>query len=84
MKLKKLLPLLDGLNRCKIFVVGEEEPPIFEGYISDVPWTLLNYKLDFSNDEEPVSVWYEQGPKNEIMFPYFNIWITEEENNEVL
>ena len=83
MKLKKLLPLLDGLNRCKIFL-PEEEKPIFEGYVSDVPWTLTDCKLDFSDGEEPVSVWYEQGPKNEIVFPYFNICIIEEENNETL
>lgn len=86
MKLKKLLPLLDGLNKCKIFLAEEEkEEPIFEGYISDVPWTLLDYRLDFS-DEEPVSVWYEPELKSEIkvIVPYFNIWITGEENNEAL
>ena len=80
MKLGKILPLLDGMNKCKIFLAEDNEESIFEGYISDVPWTLLNYRLfaDASDDLSSISVWYMNGPKEEMIIPYFNIWITGE------
>lgn len=82
MKLKKVLPLLDSLNKCKIFLAedSEDEEPIFEGYISDVPWTLLNCQLyaDASEDLSSISVWYMNGKKEGTIVPYFNIWITGE------
>lgn len=80
MKLKKALPLFDGMDKCKIFLAENDEEPIFEGYISDVPWTLLNYKLyaDASDDLSSISVWYMNGPKEDTIIPYFNIWITGE------
>ena len=80
MKLGKILPLLDGMNKCKIFLAEDSEESIFEGYISDIPWTLLNYRLfaDASDDLSSISVWYMNGPKEEMIIPYFNIWITGE------
>jgi hypothetical protein len=69
MKLKKVLPLLDDLSHCKVFL-AETEELIFEGRIADVPWRLLECQL-FS---DKVGVWHNESEENGII-AYFNIWI---------
>lgn len=45
-KLKKILPLFEGGLHVEIYAIDEdEETPIFEGYIYETPWYLLNYYL---------------------------------------
>jgi hypothetical protein len=69
MKLKKILPLLDDLSPCKVFL-AETEELIFEGRIADVPWRLLECQL-FS---DKIGVWHKESGEDGII-AYFNIWI---------
>ena len=71
MKLIKILPLLDDLRHCKIFL-EETEELVFEGRIADVPWTLLDFQLF-----DKVGVWHDES-KEDATIAYFNIWITGE------
>ena len=71
MKLIKVLPLLDDLRHCKIFL-EETEELVFEGRIADVPWTLLDFQLF-----DKVSVWHNEAGEDATI-AYFNIWITGE------
>lgn len=55
MKLKNILPYIEKYINCRIFlVVGDEEDdtPVFEGFVDNIPWTLLNYKLIEAEDNE--------------------------------
>lgn len=45
-KLKKILPLFEVGLRVEVYAIDEDEDtPIFEGYLYDIPWHLLNYYL---------------------------------------
>ena len=57
MKLKKILPYIEKHINCRIFLVcGDDEDmdntPVFEGFVDNIPWTLLNYKLIEAEDNE--------------------------------
>lgn len=63
MKLKKLLPYLDALTKIRIFQnIGNEsyEPKwdiVFEGYVMDIPWSLINYRLiEAENNEDSEAI----------------------------
>jgi hypothetical protein len=56
MKLKKILPYLDGLCNTIVYVVNlkhpEDEEPVFEGLVMDIPWYLIEYHLIEAKDNE--------------------------------
>ena len=72
MKLMKVLPLLDDVRHCKIFL-AETEELVFEGRIADVPWTLIDFHI--FNDK--IGVWHNESGEDATI-AYFNIWITGE------
>lgn len=56
MKLKKLVKLFSFCDSVIIWG-SDNETPLFEGSILEIPWTFMNYKIGRKNkedDEEPI------------------------------
>jgi hypothetical protein len=49
MQLKDIIRLFDPLSYIRIYD-KEEEDSIYEGFVLDIPWYLLNYYVIFSDD----------------------------------
>lgn len=78
MKLKKVIKYLDQLSHCKIWV-NEEEDPMYEGSVMDIPWYLLDFSLDNDGDGEAISAAYDKQAKNPNHYSYFAIYLKEED-----
>jgi hypothetical protein len=58
MKLKKWLKYVDPIVDVKIFE-GEEEDPVFEGPLFDIPWGLTEHEIgrvDNTDKDEPIFI----------------------------
>ena len=78
MKLKKLIKLFDPLNYIKIFSnTQDEEEPIYEGIIFDIPWWIVELKIPqkLKNGEEPIHTWWveKEGHKEGILIVSVNL-----------
>lgn len=51
MKLKNWIKQVDGLSKVKIWGF-DEEIPLFEGWIDEIPWTIADYKIGRMNIED--------------------------------
>lgn len=67
MKLEKIIRLIDPLDRIILWSAediemaeraGDEPEPIYDGYIMDMPWYLLDFKIGrpAGDDEPPIYV----------------------------
>ena len=58
MKLKKLINMFDSLGRIRIYS-NEEEDPIYEGSILDIPWWIVEQPIAKEvNGDEPIHTWF--------------------------
>ena len=59
MKLKNWIKQVDSLNKVKIWGFDEKKP-LFEGWVDEIPWTIINYKIGRMNTtniiDEPVYI----------------------------
>ncbi len=74
MKLKKIIKYLDCLSYCKIWI-NDEENPIYEGSVLDIPWHLLNLSLNNDDRGQAIDAGYDKDATNS----YFAIFLLEEE-----
>lgn len=51
MKLKNWIKQVDGLSKVIIWGI-DEEIPLFEGWINEIPWTIVDYKIGRMNTED--------------------------------
>ena len=57
MKLKNWIKQIDSLSKVKIW--GDEEIPLFEGWINEIPWTIVDYKIgriNTADTDEPIYI----------------------------
>jgi hypothetical protein len=78
MKLKKIINYLDKRSFCKIWI-NDEEDPVYEGYIMDIPWYLLDYPLCNDSNGEAIGAVYDKDATNSNHRSYFAIFLLEEE-----
>lgn len=55
MKFKKWLKAVDPITDVRIYT-QEEEEPVFEGSMSDIPWYLLDYSIGTESNEKPIYI----------------------------
>ena len=59
MKLKNWIKQVDCLSKVKIWGF-DEEIPLFEGWIDEIPWTIADYKIGKMNTtnivDEPIYI----------------------------
>ena len=59
MKLKNWIKQVDSLNKVKIWGFDEKKP-LFEGWVDEIPWTIINYKIGRMNTtniiDEPIYI----------------------------
>ena len=57
MKLKDWIEIVDPIVDVTIWIENDDEP-IFEGNMMDIPWWLIDYEIGRRNDpEEPIYVY---------------------------
>lgn len=58
MKLKNWIKQIDSFN--KVIIWGfDDKTPLFEGWINEVPWTIIDYKIgrmNTANTDEPIYI----------------------------
>lgn len=50
MKLKKLLDIMYPFAKIEIYSNGDDNEPLYKGYIKDVPYTLVKYSIYIDED----------------------------------
>ena len=58
MKLKNWIKKVDSLSKVKIWGF-DEETPLFKGWINEIPWTIVDYKIGRMNTadtDEPIYI----------------------------
>ncbi len=81
MKLKKLLKVTDKLADVSIRTIeaikGAEEEVLYEGSVMEVPWTLVQYKLDTETKTDD-AVYIESKRECEGREPRLIIYVVED------
>ncbi len=75
MKLIDILRLM-SFDVDVIIYSGDDSEPLFKGGAHDVPWTLVNYELD--NSEDGAIFTYHETNEHGVIIPYVIIYIIEE------
>ena len=78
MKFKKVIKYLDKGSHCKIWI-NDEQDPVYEGSIGNVPWDLLNHPLNNDDDGEAIWASYDEKATNPNYCSYFAIYLKEED-----
>ena len=81
MKLKKFLKLIDPIGTYVVIWTpesAEEDKPIYEGDIFDIPWWLMECRIGRANDdlEEPIHI-YTQKNEHDVLIPTIVINVIE-------
>lgn len=50
MKLKKILKILPAYERVRVWG-NDEERPLYDGFVKDLPYDLINLKLSLGGDD---------------------------------
>ena len=80
MKLKNWIKQVDSLSKVKIWGF-DEEIPLFEGWIDEIPWTIVDYKIGRMNTadtDEPIYISIYTNERGETM-PIIVINVIEKE-----
>lgn len=69
MKMKKFIKLVDFLTTIRIFTPDDGDEPEWEGYLLEMPWYYLDYKIGrpAGDDEEPIYIYYDEDKRHNIM-----------------
>lgn len=77
-KLKELENIIDGCTKVRIWTQNDDDDtPSFEGYFMDIPWRLMDCRVDMSRQEEPIWITIEKN-QHDVYIPIIIISVFED------
>ena len=74
MKLKDVIKYFDMLIEVRIWLEGEDDEPVFKGFLMNIPWYFIEYELDASDEYGGFDVYTDE----ETNRPCLGIYLIEE------
>jgi len=85
MKLKKVIKYLNQESCCRIYIDHVKNNTwdiIFEGFVMEIPWWLLELPLHNTADGEAIECVYDKNPDKPYFNAYFSISLIDPEEDK--